>query len=280
MRNCCRVAPSLGALEGDPNDVWGTITYNYAQHKDVPTVFFGLYDLRDYIALWRHRGKAWVLWAGSDIVNLRAGFIFNNGKLRWLSKLLRGNWWVRPILKKAEHWVENKWEHDQLLELGIRSKVTPSFMGNVNDYKVSFKPGNKVYLSASEGRQEEYGWWEIEERIAPTYPDFEFHLYGAEWSSAHPNVFCHGRVPKKVMNSQIKHMQGSLRLNKTDGFSEITAKSILWGQWAWTYLPNPFTSFNQTYDPIEGFLSHLSGKANRLAREYYLARFNKYPWCQ
>ena len=25
--NQCRVAPSLGALEGEPNDVWGTTTY-------------------------------------------------------------------------------------------------------------------------------------------------------------------------------------------------------------------------------------------------------------
>src|SRR3990167_3174810 len=227
MKNQCRWAPSLGALEDTHQVDWGTVEY---ADRTKPTCFFGLYDLRDYIALWRHKGKAWVLWAGSDIVNLKAGFVFNDGKLKWLSKLLRGNWWVFPILKKAEHWVENEWEKRELESVGVKSRISPSFLGRVEDYEVSFKPGNKVYLSASEGRQEEYGW-SIVEKFAEEFPDIEFHLYGADWFSVHDNVICHGRVPKEQMNSEIKEMQGGVRLNKTDGFSEITAKCILWGQY-------------------------------------------------
>ena len=41
----------------------------------------------------------------------------------------------------------------------------------------------------------------------------------------------HGRVAQEVMNEEIKEMQGALRLTEMDGFSEILAKSILWGQW-------------------------------------------------
>src|SRR3990167_7697782 len=98
----CRWAPSLGALESDALSVWGTPLYEYLKHKREQAVFFGLYDLRCYLALWRHKGKACVLWAGSDILNLKNGFVFNDGKLKLFSKLLRGNWWVFYILKKAE----------------------------------------------------------------------------------------------------------------------------------------------------------------------------------
>lgn len=270
--SACRVAPSLGALEGTHQEVWGTEDYVYSKHKNEPTVFFGMYDLRDYLALWRHKGKKWILWAGSDLRNLEAGFIFNDGKLKWLSKILRGNWWVLPILRKAEHWVESSWEKDTLQKLGFHSKVQPSFMGNVKDYEISFTPGNKVYLSASEGRQEEYGWWRIE-RVADSYPELEFHLYGAEWFSAHPNVICHGRVPKEQMNEEIKHMQCGLRLNLTDGFSEVTAKSILWGQYPMTVIPFPMIeSAKNLMDITE------KKEPNIVARNYYLKRLNAYPW--
>ena len=50
----CRYAPSLGALEGTPEEVWGTKDY---ENQDDPTVFFGLYSLSDFFVLLKHRGK-------------------------------------------------------------------------------------------------------------------------------------------------------------------------------------------------------------------------------
>ncbi len=269
MQAQCRIAPSLGALEGHPNDVWGTTDY---VSRDEPTVFFGLYDLRDYIALWRHRGKAWTLWAGSDIVNLKAGFVFNDGKLKWLSNLLRGNWWVLPILKKAQHWVENEWEQNQLNDLNIPAHVCPSFMGNIDDYPISFKPGNKVYLSVSGDRWQEYGGQALID-LVKNHPYLEFHVYGYKSKSVFPNLFFHGRMPKEEMNKQIREMQCGLRLNETDGFSEITAKSVLWGQWPASYLFNPYIGALST-------LSYLDGQKmpNVVARDYYRSFLNKFPW--
>lgn len=275
----CRVAPSLGALEGTPLEAWGTPEYVYKLHKNEPTVFFGLYDLRDYLALWRHKGKKWVLWAGSDIRNLRSGFVFNDGKLKWLSKLLRGNWWVMPILVDAEHWVENLWELKQLQLEGITSHVTSSFMGNIADYQNIFRPNNKVYLSCGMGRQVEYGF-DVIERIADKVSFIEFHLYGDTWETKHPNVIVHGRVPKEQMNEEIKHMGCGLRLNETDGFSEITAKAILWGQWAVTRIPNYRLPNFRTDEELIQILCHIAAgySPHKGVREWYIDSINKYPW--
>lgn len=271
-----RVAPSLGELEGSPEDVWGTRTY---VDRHAPCVFFGLYDLRDYYALLRHRGKAWVLWAGSDLRNLDSGFIFNDGKLHGVSKLLRGNWWLLPLLRKAEHWVENDWERSVLEKYNIRASVCPSFMGNVSDYALYFMPGNKVYLSAGHGRQLEYGYG-IVEHIAPLVPEVEFHLYGANWTSEQPNVVVHGRVPKEQMNQEIRAMQCGLRLNATDGFSEVTAKSVLWGQHPISWLFSPFvTHAPNTAALIEALRTIPTKKTpDRIARAYYQRQCNNFPW--
>ena len=64
MESYCRWAPSLGELEDTAENVWGTKPYIWTEHRKKSCVFFGLYDLRDYLALWMHEGKAWVLWAG------------------------------------------------------------------------------------------------------------------------------------------------------------------------------------------------------------------------
>lgn len=272
----CRVAPSLGDLEGHPNDVWRTTDYVFLKE---PTVFFGLYDLRDYVALARHEGKAWVLWAGSDLRNLDQGFIFNDGKLRSLSRLLRGNWWILPILQKAEHWVENDWERSVLEKYNIRATVCPSFMGNMDDYEMSFTPGNKVYLSSGNQRQLEYGFG-IVEYIAPLVPEVEFHLYGAPWDSQCENIIVHGRVEKEIMNEEIRHMQSGIRLNSTDGFSEVTAKSVLWGQWpiSWLYTPHVTHAPNTAALINELRAIPTKEKTNTVAREYYRKTLNRYPW--
>ncbi len=228
METYCKVAPSLGALEGNPNDVWGTKPYKF---NAGPTAFFGMYDLRDYLAYFLHVKKKWILWAGSDIVNLADGFMFNNGKLKTLSQITKGNEWVIKMLQNGEHYVENEWEHDELMKLGIQSKIVPSFMGDVDAYRVEYVSSKtpEVYISTARNRQREYGFGTIE-RIADKC-DVTFHLYGDSWKTTKSNIVVHGRVDKEQMNREISQMQAGVRLNETDGFSEVIAKSILWGQW-------------------------------------------------
>lgn len=274
-----RWAPSLGALENTHQVAWGTEEY---KSRYEPTCFFGLYDLRDYIALWRHKGKAYVLWAGSDIRNLQSGFIFNDGKLKWLSKLLRGNWWVYPILRKAEHWVENAKEEVVLESLGIKvSGICPSFLGNINKFKIKYKYNKiaNIYLSASEGRQKEYGF-DVIERIAGELPFLKFHLYGAKWRTKHKNVITHGRISKEQMNKEIENYQIGLRLNEFDGCSEILVKAVLMGQYAIGKVKHPLIpSFENDLELIL-LLNNLrkQKEPNLKARDWYFYNLNQFPW--
>lgn len=261
-----RVAPSLGALEGDPEKVWGGVHYVY---KDRPVVFFGLYGLPDFYELWRHEGKKYILWAGSDIRHFKAGY--------WLEDKPDGAK-VDPkglalwISRNCESWVENDVEYQALKELGIESKICPSFMGNVNDYEVTYKPSDrpKIYTSVSGNDFDLYGWWRLP-AFAQLNPNVEFHLYGntVEWKDPQPNIIVHGRVPKEQMNAEIKDMQGCLRLVEFDGFSEIVAKALLWGQYPISAIdyPHCFTK-----------MSPFPDKPNIEGRNWLLSVVNKYPW--
>lgn len=281
----CRVAPSLGALEGTHQEAWGTEEYVWWKHRKESCVFFGLYDLRDYLALWFHRGKKWVLWAGSDVRSLSQGFAFNDGKLKWLSKASRGllTRWIVKVVSGAENWVENAWEGKELAKMGVSSRECPSYMGQI-DLPVRFKPVIpqgfcEVYSSASEGRQEEYGWATIES-IAEFLPKHRFHLYGAKWKTKHPNVIVHGRVPKKQMNEEIGSYHIGLRLNETDGFSEILAKAVLSGQYAVGRVKHPYIpSYANEYELIL-VLKKLRKmrEPNLQVREWYRLNLNSYPW--
>ncbi|MBT4732919.1 hypothetical protein HOB87_13255 [Candidatus Woesearchaeota archaeon] len=281
-----RIAPSLGELEGTPDDVWGTEDYylldGSIEDIEAPTVFFGLYGLNDFYTLWRHKGYKAILWAGSDIRHFQNGYFLDDaGNIRIDSTPL-AQW----IDKNCDNWVENEVEYQALLEMGITAKVCPSFMGNVDDYKIEYKPSERpqVYLSVSGDNFQLYGW-DIVEQIADQC-QIDFHLYGntVEWKTKHSNVFVHGRVPKEQMNEEIKKMQSGLRLCAFDGFSEVLAKSVLWGQY-----PITFESFK--YKHIDGFrnLKHLvqilnrlrlKTKPNELGRTYYLNTLNKYLWNQ
>ncbi len=273
----CRVAPSLGALEDTPENVWKTTKYT---DRDKPCVFFGLYDLRDYIALFRHRGKAYILWAGSDIRNLVNGFIFNDGKLGWLSKVAPGFKKVlKKVLKDAEHWVENMVEEEALMKWGLKDiNVCPSYLGRIGPFMYyNAKVIPDVYVSCGKERQVEYGF-DVIERIADKV-DVTFHLYGDEWETKHKNVIVHGRVSKEKMNKEIQGMQCGLRLNKFDGFSEITAKSILWGQYPITRIPYRMIDSFNTDDELITLLNNLNMMTpNMIGRHYYVNTLNKFPW--
>lgn len=280
----CRWAPSLGSLEATHQEVWGTMEYKWWRDFNKPTVFFGLYDLRDYLALWWHRGHAWVLWAGSDIRNLGQGFLFNDGKLKWMSVIFKFGFinLIKSVLRKAEHWVENETERRALEECGIWvTGVCPSFLGKIEDFKIKFAVGKRthVYLSSGWNRQVEYGF-ELVDDIAASLPEVTFHLYGAPWLTKKKNVKVHGRVPKKKMNKDIEGYQIGLRLNSFDGFSEILAKAVLMGQYAVGNVKHPkIPSFRDRKDLVRK-IRELSKKVtpNIEARMWYEKNLNRYPW--
>ena len=119
-----------------------------------------------------------------------------------------------------------------------------------------------------------YGWNKIPQ-LAYDNPDVEFHLYGNTkyFGVDMPNVIIHGRVPQEQMNKEIKEMQGALRLTEHDGFSELIAKSLLWGQWPVSIIDYPFT-----LKPSQ--ISELVNKKepNLLGREWLLSAVNKFIW--
>lgn len=274
----CRWSPTLGALEGTAERVWGTAEYE--GDRDDPTVFFGLYGLPDFYTLWRHRGKKWILWAGSDITHFRNGYWLEEGGGIKIEARQLSPW----INKHCESWVENEVEREALAEVGIEAKVCPSFMGIAHEYGVSYQPAEKpkVYSSVSGDNFKLYGWDLIPD-LAKKYPDIEFHLYGSTsnpwptetWPSYMPlpNIYLHGRVPKEQMNEEIKQMQGGLRLTEFDGFSEILAKSVLWGQWPISLIKYPHMLSVDEIGTLKGRV-----QPNYAGRHYYLSNLNKFPW--
>ncbi len=296
---CCRWSPTLGRLEEQADDVWGTAPYEYVKgilfgeaikhpHHEMPTVFFGVYGLPDFYKVWRHKGRKAILWAGTDIIHLKNGYWLEDGGSIKVSPKPFATW----LNKHCENYCENAVEYMALKELGIECKVVPSFLGDVKKFPVSFVPSEKVrlYTSVSGDNFEQYGWNRIMP-LARENPEVEFHLYG---NTKHPfpasnyvdtatihtppnlipsNVFIHGRISKEEMNAEIKEMTGALRLTEFDGFSEILAKSILWGQHPVSLIPYPFMK-----TPEEIHMLKDMKQPNIEGRDYYLQLINKYPW--
>lgn|SRR3990167_506430 len=291
----CHWSKSLGELESTAFQVWGTPPYNCWKNRKDNLIQFGCYDVRDYIKLFLHRGKRFILWAGSDILNLKNNFLFNNGKFRTISKIFSGfprflDGWLD---KHCENWVENETEKQALESLGIKvTGVCPSYLDIVNNYEMNYEWDKtmKVYLSTNEGREREYGFTTVL-NVAYALPDVEFHLYGSnswkEWwglyaykQKGRENIVMHGRVSKEQMNEEIKKMQVGLRLNEFDGFSEILAKSVLWGQYQIGKVKHPMIpSFKNDRElvaelkKIQGYKEH-----NFETRNYYLYTLNNFPW--
>lgn len=265
----CRTAPSIGALEDTPDNIWKTKPY-LDEFQD--TVFFGIYGLNDFYTLWRHKGRKCILWAGSDIQHFLLGYwLDDEGKMRVHPTQISS--WIDTY---CESFVENEVEQVALRSVGIRSKVVPSFLGKIEDYEVSYpeSPNIKVYTSVSGNEFELYGWDKIP-ALAKANPLIEFHCYGTDSYVHHglSNVIDHGRVPKEQMNAEIKNMHGALRLTTFDGFSEIIAKSLLWGQW-----PVSIIEYPHTFKPENMDMMKLARVPNIKGREWVLSHVNKYPW--
>lgn len=276
----CRWAPSLGRLEESSDIIWGTSLYDEKTDQEKSCVFFGLYGLPDFYSLWRHKGRKVIFFAGTDITHFQNGYWLDKvGNIRMDNTSL-ATW----INENCESWCENEVERAALELVGIQARVNPSFLGNVNNFQLSYTQAQRpqVYSSVSGNNFSMYGW-DIIERIAGDC-EVDFHLYGntIPWASQHSNVFVHGKVSKETMNEETRNMQGALRLCMPDGFSEILAKSILWAQWpiAWEAFKYPHIQGANGISELVRLINALKfkSKPNLEGREYYLKTFNNFPW--
>ncbi len=274
----CRLAPSLGGgFDGHPLSAWGTpMNYDPGIDSNNPVVFFGLYGFPDFYAVWRHKGRRCILWAGSDILHFMGGYwLDDKGDIR-MDKTPLARW----LDKNCENYVENIKEQQMLEMVGVKSTIVPSFLGDMEKYPVSYTQADRprVYISCGKDRQVEYGFQIIEE-IADKC-NVDFYLYGDTWETKHPNVIVRGRIPIEAMNAEIKNMQSGLRLNEMDGFSEILAKSILWGQYPVSRIRYPKIENYESERDLIHYLNSLKMRKepNTEARNHYREIINKYPW--
>lgn len=250
----CRIAPSLGGgFAGTPNKCWGT--KNYTNLND-PTVFFGCYSINDFNVIRNHLGHKAILWAGSDIRHFVNGYWLDNfGSIKIDPKPL-----AKWLNKYCDNWVENEVEYKALKKFGIDSKICPSFLGDIKKFKPQkINKELRYYSSVSGNDFKIYGWDKLN-KIAKHNPSIKYYLYGntIPWE-APSNVIIRGRLSQQQMNKEIKSMTGAIRLTEFEGFSEILAKSILWGQ-----------------KPISLIKYEFLNKKN--PRKELLKIVNKYPW--
>lgn len=265
----CRVAPSLGGgFERTPYEAWNCLPY---KSKKKRTVFMGLYGMPDLTVLLEHEGEKVILWCGSDIRHFINGYwLDNSGKERAEPQE------IARFLTEIPSYVENQVEYEALKAYGIESIIVPSFLGDVAGYEIAYtyrkKP--KVYTSVSGDDFELYGWTRIP-NLARENPDVEFHLYGnsKHWKATEENIVVHGRVPIGQMIRETKGMQGALRLTEFEGFSEILARSLLWGQYPISQIPYPYTLAPMDIESLKQMKS-----PNAEGRDYYKQQFNNYPF--
>lgn len=263
MKYKVKTSSSIVSFGPKAEKTWGLARYRFPWDIFKPVVFFGLYHVADYAYFLLHRGKKMVLWAGSDLLALK------KNKLMCF------------FLKKAPNYVENGLEQDELAELGVNSVVSPSFVEDINDFPITFKPTDKpyVFLTCHPDRENEYGVGLIE-RIAPKVPECVFHIYGASKDCRIKNVIFHKRVPPDQFNKEIKRYHCGLRPNEHDGNSEIAMKSVLSGGYPITRIKYPYIDSYETEEQLIALLKNLKNKErpNYKAREFWRENLNQYPW--
>lgn len=267
-----RVSSSIAPFREKALKTWGLEQREVGDFTS-DVLFFGLYHLSDWKVFMKCKGKRYCSWAGGDIRNLLRGYAFSDGVELWKSKLFSFIPWHWIFKLKAEHYCENRDEQKKLASLGIKAEIVPTFLEDINEFPVSYKPNDKpnVYISARKGQESEYGVFKIIE-LSNRLKDFTFHIYGIGGESKE-NLIFHGNVPPEQFNEDIKNYQIALRLNKSDGFSEILCKGILLGQICISRLEYPYIDSYKTDDELIELLK--TAKPNK-AREHY--KFNQFPF--
>lgn len=281
-----RISLSVLSFKDRAISTWGLDEWKGREDPDKELLFFGLFNDRDFAVFDGFNGKKSVFWCGSDVLNVLEDYE------------------RRRILKnhpKTEHFCENEIEAENLKKVGIEAKIIPSFLDNVNNYPVSFKPSRKphIYLCGHNDREDEYGVG-IAGRIAPRIPEATFHIYGIDKESPFfsttelnvdklvsidtecPNIWYHGKVPEGQFNNEIMNYHCGLRTNDHDGFSEVTIKSILMGQYPITKIPYEGIWNYKTEDELVALIDKLRyiKEPNLKGRAYWLKHINNFPWCE
>ena len=246
------VSSSLGNWREKIRKRYQLPEYKWWRDWNKSVIFFGLYRPSDYLKFFLHRGEKTVIWCGSDIIL--------GGRLFHLVKRF-----------KARHICENRLEQRILSMLlgGIEPEVRPQFFNDFSKYPISYKPSPRphVWLCIHEGHgAERQGGLHILGNIASRLPEITFHVYGLGWpeylclESCPNNVLVHGMVSEEQMDKEIQDYQCGLRLHEFDGFSEVTAKSILMGQYPITRIPFPHIDSYRNTDELIGLLRALKDK--------------------
>lgn len=265
-----RASPAVHIFGEKIEKAWGLKGWQGWQDPDKDVLFFGMYEIQDFNVYHNHEGKKTIFWCGSDIPRI----FINPERMR----IVKEN-------PEVEHWVETKLQAVELEQAGITAKIAPSFLEDINDFPLSFKPSDKphIWLSGHPNREEEYGF-DLIKKIAPSLPNITFHLYGVDngdnRKECPQNVIYHGWVSNKQLNEEIKNYQGCIRTNQHDGFSEVPAKTMLLGQYAITFLLYEYSWKYNTEDELVALLEKLcqTKEPNIKARDYYRENLNNYPW--
>jgi len=202
-----RISSSVSNFKDKILKNWPVEEYQYPQDINKPVCFFGMYHGGDYTAFKKHKGEKMIFWCGSDILNLKDGSIF----------------------LKYKNICENKVEQEKLSDFGIVAGIYPTFAGDIRKYPYSMKTDGEVniWLCMHEGREEEYGLKTVKEMAKMM--DYKFHIYGISGKNEE-NIIYHGQVSEAQLDKEIRNYQIACRLNSFEGFSEVVAKGILFGQ--------------------------------------------------
>lgn len=255
----CKISNTLGGgFAGTPNEVWGTKDY---KDLETPTVFFGLYGLPDLMAIRQHKGRKAILWAGTDVLYLINGYWLDDKGKHKLDPKVVGAY----LNKTCENWCENGLERDELASVGIKAKVCPSYLGDVNKIKPTIKDTDflKGYISVSGNDFNAYGWDKLD-KLSKDFPELTIYCYGntKPYKFKSKKIVVKGRVSQEQMNKEISGMHFAIRLNEHDGFSEVLAKGLLMQQGIISEIDYPVIKMRPEQ-----------------ARHWLLKNVNRFPWC-
>ena len=269
-----KVSSSVKQFEEKAKKVWKIDLWQGINDPDKAVVFFGLFHDRDFEVFHNFIGEKHVFCCGGDI-------------LRLLQDYERRR--VLKISPDTHHYCENETEAENLRKAGIEPQIIPSFLGDINDYPVSFKVGDKwkVWMNAHPHREHEYGI-DSARQLAKLFPDVEFHIYGVDKeyegkirNEADDLLTYHGLVSELELDSDIKNFHCGLRCNSHDGLSEVVVKSILLGQYTISRLPYEGVWQYDTFEDLIQFVELLKKQTGpNNIRDLWITRINNFPFIQ
>jgi hypothetical protein len=264
MEKIVYYSPGMERFGQNVERIYGFKRYSPLMDKDQHVFFQSLYFDEDYYTLENHRGSKHIFWNGSDVL-----------------RMLHNPAWKHIITQTpAKHSCQSKQLQDELQQADINATIRPVFFSDISKYKPSYKQSDKphLYMVSHPQRDAEYGV-EVIKRIALDMPDFTFHIYGNNGEST-SNVIYHGDVDEDIMDLEIANMQGCIRINAHDGFSQTLIKSILMAQYPVSYLPIEGVTNVPTEARLIQELNAIKtyNKPNDKLRNLYLPQLKNLNW--